>query len=182
MFSAALTTGAAWLLSARALRDWGRTQVLPLDPVDAIVVLGCRVSADGRPSAALERRVQVAVRLFHRGYGHRLILSGGAHPGLPAEAEVADRIADRLGVPASARVVERTSTNTRENAEQCAKLLRGPVIVVTDDYHLFRAMAHFRAQLSVPVYGAPAPSDGWRGALREVPAAFLATVRHRLRA
>ena len=106
-----------------------------------------------------------------------MILSGGAHPGRPAEAEVAARLAARLGVPEEARVLETASLSTADNARLCAPLVSGPIIVVTDDYHLFRAIRHFQRHLAYPVYGAASWSEGVKMPLREVPAALWTAAR-----
>ena len=49
----------------------------------AIVVLGARVRPDGRPSAALERRMRVAISLYQAGVAPRLLLSGGGRQAMP---------------------------------------------------------------------------------------------------
>jgi uncharacterized SAM-binding protein YcdF (DUF218 family) len=56
----------------------------------------------------------------------------------------------RLGVPASACVVEPHSRNTAENARFSAAMLRrmgiGEVVVTSDPYHLLRARQLFRRE------------------------------------
>jgi len=42
-----------------------------------IVVLGAKVRPDGRPSGAMERRMQVALALYRAGIAPLLLLSGG---------------------------------------------------------------------------------------------------------
>src|SRR5262245_19303781 len=49
-------------------------------PADVIVVLGARAYADGQPSDALRHRVETAAALYHRGFGRKLLLSGGVDP------------------------------------------------------------------------------------------------------
>jgi hypothetical protein len=53
-------------------------------PADAIVVLGARAYADGRPSQALADRVRTACRLYHDGLARTLIFSGGPGDGAGA--------------------------------------------------------------------------------------------------
>jgi len=113
----------------------------------AIVVLGARVRPDGRPSAALERRMRVAISLYQAGAAPRLVLSGGGQRAVP-EAEVMRDLALAAGVPASALIIEPRSRTTLENASETAKLLapdgHDAVILVTDSYHAFRARLLFR--------------------------------------
>jgi uncharacterized SAM-binding protein YcdF (DUF218 family) len=75
-----------------------------------------------------------------------VILSGGPPPRQPGdqpEAEVMRQELIRLGVPAHALVVEGTSRNTAEQADQVAALLRargiGHVVLVTTPGHVERA-------------------------------------------
>jgi uncharacterized SAM-binding protein YcdF (DUF218 family) len=138
--------GAAAALAWRVHRFGRRPTQLPAAPRIA-VVLGARVFPDGTPSDALRSRVEVAVRLFSAGHASSLLFSGGSPDGRPTEAEVAHRLARDAGVPADRCLVETKSRSTFENAREAAALLhpRGEreVIVVTSDFHLLRAAAHF---------------------------------------
>lgn len=120
----------------------------PAQPCVA-VVLGARVFGDGSPGDVLRARVETGLALLRDGRATALLFSGGSHAGLPAEAEVARRLALAAGAPASALDVESDSRNTFENAREVAALLapaRGrEVLLVTSDTHLLRATAHFRA-------------------------------------
>jgi uncharacterized SAM-binding protein YcdF (DUF218 family) len=115
--------------------------------VAAIVVLGAKVRPDGRPSAALERRMGVAISLYQAGVAPLLVLSGGGRHAVP-EAEVMRDIALAGGVPAAALMLEPRSRTTLENATETAKLLtpggRAAVVLVTDGYHALRARLLFR--------------------------------------
>ena len=138
---------------------------------DAIVILGCR----GR--AALSRRLDCGIRLFEAGAAPLLVLSGGGR-GPIEEAELMRRAALARGVPESALLVEPTSRNTFENAQETARLLRSrglrSVSLVTDRTHLPRATALFRlAGLRVTGSAAVPPSSLTRGigaAIREMAA------------
>jgi uncharacterized SAM-binding protein YcdF (DUF218 family) len=126
---------------------------------DAIVVLGCRLPEDGRPGAALERRVAAGVALLASGEAPRLVLSGGGAGPRP-EAEIMRELALVYGAPEAALLLEPRSRDTIENAFCSATLLRRQgllrVIVVTDRYHLLRARLLFRyAGLEVVRAAAP---------------------------
>ncbi|MGE0118531.1 MAG: YdcF family protein [Dongiaceae bacterium] len=128
----------------------------------AIVVLGAKTLRDGRPSRAIERRVQTAVALYRAGVAPVLLLSGGGERAVP-EAEVMRGLALAAGVPDMALLVEPRSRNTLENATETARLLadRGisAVILVTDRYHAPRARVLFRlVGLSVRAVRAPPAS------------------------
>ncbi|MDH3255234.1 MAG: YdcF family protein [Acidobacteriota bacterium] len=156
-----------WLGAALALDSWGR-RVSPSGDVDAIVVLGCRVLADGSPSGHLARRVQKAVDLWRQGRAPIVVFSGG---GKPSEAFVAARHAADLGLVPSAVVLEERSSTTTENARFSAELIRcKDVLVVTDSYHVVRAGRIFRRNFpEASVVGVVAPAGArFKNSLREV--------------
>ena len=115
-----------------------------------IVVLGARVLEGGRPSAALQARVERAVELYRAGAAPLLLFTGGARAHHPSEASVARALAVTLGVPEEACLVEEQSSSTYENAVHSARLLRARAIaealIVSDRYHLYRARQCFRSQ------------------------------------
>lgn len=133
------------LLMLRA-HGFGRRAV-EASPRDAIVVLGARVLPDGTPSEALVARVEHAVKLFHQGLAPRLVFSGGGATAT-SEAVIARDLALAAGVPERACLLEPKSGSTFENATRSAALLAPlgftRVFVVTDDFHAWRAAAHFR--------------------------------------
>jgi uncharacterized SAM-binding protein YcdF (DUF218 family) len=114
---------------------------------EAIVVLGCRLAAEGRPSERLRRRVALAVELYRAGAAPFLVLSGGG-TGSVAEAEIMRDLTRAAGVPQTALLCEPDSRNTVENAINSARLLRerglARVILVSDRTHLPRAALLFR--------------------------------------
>ncbi len=155
---------AAWWLDRRG------QQAPPLARYDAIVVAGCRVLPSGRPSAALARRVQLAVRLYEAGLAPRLVLTGGKGPDEPvSEAAAAATLCVELGVPRHVLVLEDQSRNTLENAAFAARLVSGEVLVVSDCYHAFRCARMFGRHFTLAhaVGARPAPADRPRLALRE---------------
>jgi uncharacterized SAM-binding protein YcdF (DUF218 family) len=161
--AAALMAGlaAAWVLVAMWVHRFGLRD--GAGSAEALVVLGAKVRADGTPSAALEARVRHAMTLYQRGLAPLVVFSGGPREGQPAEALVAWRLAERLGLPESSRALEEASGSTRQNAALSAALLsaRGlrRVVVVTDGFHAFRARQWFRRSgLAVAV--SPAPVEG----------------------
>ena len=124
-----------------------------------LVILGCK-SGRGRS--------ELGARTFHarRDAFSCVIASGGrAWPAsengsLEVEADVIAGDLIARGVPAEMVVRERYSHSTRENAQYCALLLarRGidRATVVTNDWHVRRALRHFRnAGLAVDAVGVP---------------------------
>ena len=82
-------------------------------PADAVVVLGARVYADGRPSDALADRVRTACQLYRDGLASKLILSGGPGDGAIHETECMRRLALALGVKAGDIWLDQAGLNTQ---------------------------------------------------------------------
>lgn len=116
---------------------------------DAIVVLGAALRQGGSASPTLVARVRHAAALLHAGAAEWLIVTGGARAGGPAEADVMAALARAAGVPEERVLVEDRAQNTFENARYSAAMMRARgwsrAIVVTDRYHLRRAVLAFRA-------------------------------------
>jgi uncharacterized SAM-binding protein YcdF (DUF218 family) len=125
-----------------------------------IVVLGSGLMPDGSVTPLLAHRVERGVEMWRRNPGSALVMSGGkgADEAQP-ESHAMRAYAESLGVPAEAILVEDKSANTRENLRFSAQLLAdkdsgnaGRILVVTDDYHVFRALLITR-ELGVPADG-----------------------------
>jgi uncharacterized SAM-binding protein YcdF (DUF218 family) len=122
-------------------------------PADVIVVLG-------GGSAGSARRAEHAATLYHAGYAPHVLCTGGYGAREAAiEAERCAQVMRARGVPASAISLEQTSRSTAENARATAAIMaaRGwrDAVLVSDDYHLWRARWLFERQ-GVRVYPSPA--------------------------
>ncbi len=128
-------------------------------PADVIVLLGSMVFPGGKLGPSLERRAQHTANLYHRGLASHVICSGGIGVNPPSEAEVACVRLMELGVPSSAIEYEDQSHSTEENAAFTAAIMREnrwrSAILVTDDFHLWRATLMFE-RAGVLVYPSPA--------------------------
>lgn len=130
-------------------------------PAAAIVVLGSRVYPGGRPGPSLVRRAEHAAALYAQGLAPLIVCTGGqGDETVPSEAAVACGLIADTGVPAAALLLEDQSHSTEENALYTAALLgpraAGPVIVVSDSYHLYRAGLLF-GRAGLAAYTSPVP-------------------------
>lgn len=124
----------------------------PLEPADAIVVLGAPLRGD-RPSQVLRERIDAAAELYRAGAAPIIIATGGVTDG--ATIAEADAIAASLNERGITDVlVERTSLTTAQNARFSAELLRArnakTVWIVTQPFHGRRAARLFRAHGFTP--------------------------------
>ncbi len=178
------------------LHSWIRQVVRfaskPLEPddpetkVDAIVVLGAPLRPDGKLSLAGRERVTEGVRWYETGVAPLLVFTGGAAHSA-AEAPEMARVAEELGVPPEAILVEDQSTTTWENAYFTAQILRAhgvkSVWIVSQPFHLRRGRRLFRRQGLIAM-ARPNPESvqyespqlAWRWVARE----YVAWVAHLL--
>jgi len=137
-----------------------RHKQVPPVSYDAIVVLGAAVWPGGQPSPVLQRRVLHAVDLMQRGYAAFVLCTGGVGRYPPAEAEVMRRTAMAHGISSRCILLEDQATSTFESARRCSAMLRqrgwSRVLVVTDRYHLVRALLAFRS-CGIHAVGSAAP-------------------------
>lgn len=129
---------------------------------DVLIVLAADAADDNTIGGQSYWRAVYAVWAWRGGQFRRIIVSGG---GQPAPAIPVRKFLLAHGVPAEAVVAETESTTTRENAMQVARLLQGEtgrLILLTSDYHSFRATRVFR-RAGLPVFPSPAP-DALKGA------------------
>jgi uncharacterized SAM-binding protein YcdF (DUF218 family) len=164
-----------------SLRMRGRADPA-MTPADAIVVLGAALRPSGEPGFALVRRLEHGVRVLERGRAPWLVLSGGVVGAAPSEAQVMADLARARGVDAGRLILEERSRNTFENALHTGRIMRARgwarVVVVTDPFHMPRALYVFR-RLGLEAAGDAVEGRGgedrlgWYGAWLREPAAFV---------
>lgn len=95
-------------------------------------------------------RIVMGYDLLRSGHARYLLLSaGGPDPSERVEADWGAALYRRLGISDDRVVLERVSRNTRENAEESARIVRArgwkSLLLVTSAMHAPRALASFRA-------------------------------------
>lgn len=163
---AILLAGTAACVIAQAL--WlARVADLP-EPAGVIIVLGGAMEDDALGRETI-RRTETAARLYCQGLAPRIHFTGGGQSATSRGAGAQMRaLAQRLGVPRAASSAENRSRSTLQNALLSRGMLgsaaTGPVILVSDGYHLGRAWASFRwAGYGPPIRLAAATAFGHRG-------------------
>lgn len=145
----------------------------------AAVVLGARVNDDGQPCAAFRRRLEAAASLWHEGQVLLVCVTGGVRWAGHVESCAGRVCLQEAGVAAEAIVTDPWSVSTRSNARAAFCLLSDvPVFVVTDGYHMRRALRSFRARFHHAEPFSVRSPFRLRARLREV----LARIVHRFRA
>jgi len=124
---------------------------------DAVIVLGGLVDpAASRATGTAEltdavERVLRAYELLRSGRARNVLLSGGFIHGRPGEKSEADWLSEKLqewGISPDRIAIEGKSLNTRENAVECARVVRErgwqSLLLVTSAAHMPRALGCFR--------------------------------------
>jgi uncharacterized SAM-binding protein YcdF (DUF218 family) len=129
---------------------------------DTLVVLAGGSLDENFPAESTLVRCLYALRAYRGGHFRKVVVAG-----LGAGSQIRDLLACQ-GVPAEALVVESASRSTRENAVNTARLLAGDTgstVLLTSDYHMFRAARAFR-KAGLRVLPRPIPDAGKRAATR----------------
>lgn len=110
---------------------------------DYMIVLGARVHGT-EPSLSLQKRIEAAAQYLKKSPQTIAIVSGGQGPGEDeTEAEIMKQELISLGIEETRILKEDQSTSTYENIEFSKPLLskkNNRTVVVTNDYHLYRAI------------------------------------------
>jgi vancomycin permeability regulator SanA len=170
-----LLTGVGLVLY-RQVQVAGARGIVPLDAARgaAALVLGSPVRRG--LTAILADRVATAARLFHQGQVARLVLTGSSAAETGDEVEAMSEAALGAGVPASALDRDPLGRHTFESIEN-ARALAGPLVVVTQRFHLPRAL-YLCGRMGIDAVGVAAdlrPYTGLRDyRLREISSSVLA--------
>lgn len=134
----------------------------PKNNCDYLIVLGAQVKGT-TPSRALKNRLDTALKYLMENENTKVIVSGGQGIGEEiTEAEAMSQYLIEAGIENLRIIKEDKSRNTYENLLFSKALITGPsanIVIVTNDFHVFRSL-HIGKKLGFTnVSGLPAPSD-----------------------
>ena len=116
-----------------------------IDP-QCILVLGCAVWADNEPSPMLKDRLDTAIALYKAGAAPKLLLSGDNSIVEYSEPDCMLNYTLAQGVPPEDIFLDYAGFSTYESVYRShAVFMADRMIVVTQKYHLFRALKACRA-------------------------------------
>lgn len=142
---------------------------------DYVIVLGAQWKTTG-PSYVLQKRLDKAVEYLNANPETKVIVSGGQGYNEPiSEAEGMKGYLTDAGIDPERILTEEVSTNTTQNLIYSGELLNkseDSVVVITNNFHMFRALAIAKKQgylhvegLSAGTYPITAPNNLLREAL-----------------
>jgi uncharacterized SAM-binding protein YcdF (DUF218 family) len=124
-----------------------KDDVLPLE-ADVIIGIGIDVSKDGQKASPQSKAVAIKVlKLFQKGRGKNILLSGGYSAGAITEAKAMDDIISKE-VSKPKIILEEKSYRTYMNADYTLRILKEKgwksAIIVAQQWHARRVRATFR--------------------------------------
>ena len=127
-----------------------------LEDVDCILVLGCAVKEDGRPSDMLHDRLQRGVALYDLGAAPKLLMSGDHGRKEYDEVAAMKQFAVDAGIASSDVFMDHAGFSTYESIYRAKEIFQADrILIVTQEYHLYRAL-YIANCLGVEAYGVDA--------------------------
>lgn len=128
-------------------------QAAELADVDCIIVLGCKVWEDGRPSHMLQDRLERAISLYRLGAAPKLLMSGDHGTQEYDEVNAMKQYAIDAGIPSEHIFMDHAGFSTYETVYRAKEIFGAEkVVIVTQQYHLYRAL-YIAEKLGVEAYG-----------------------------
>ena len=126
---------------------------------DCILVLGAGVWENGKPSQMLADRLNQGIELYNTGASDRLLMSGDHGRVGYDEVNVMKDYAIARGIPSGHIFMDHAGFSTYESMYRARDIFKAKkVIIVTQRYHMYRALYTARA-LGLDAYGVA--SDPW---------------------
>ncbi len=125
-----------------------------LTDIDMIVVLGCKVWDENKPSHMLEDRLMTAIDVYQTGVCDKILMTGDSQNEKEYdETGVMKEYAETWGADKADILVDKLGLSTYESMYRLKELYGAKkVIVVTQGYHLSRAL-YCANELGVEAYG-----------------------------
>ena len=134
----------------------------PPQNLDYIIVLGAKVNGT-QPGGALRNRIDSAYGYWKSNPDTLIVASGGqgSDEGI-SEAQCMYNELTAKGVPSEAILLEQKSTSTYENIQYSLEFIENEsatIGLVTNNFHLYRALKTARMQSENPYYGINVPTS-----------------------
>ena len=118
----------------------GDIKSAPTEDYDCILVLGAGVR-DGKPRPMLQDRLNYAIDLYRKGVAPKLLMSGDHGRKDYDEVNIMKQYAIDMGVPSEDIFMDHAGFSTYESLYRAKEIFKADkIIIVTQKYHLFRAL------------------------------------------
>lgn len=124
-----------------------------LEDVDCILILGCAVKEDGRPSDMLHDRLRRGVALYDSGAAPKLLMSGDHGRKEYDEVAAMKQFAIDASIASSDIFMDHAGFSTYESIYRAKEIFQAnKILIVTQEYHLYRAL-YIANRLGIEAYG-----------------------------
>ena len=166
-----------WVKRSAAGRILSPEEAARLTDADCILVLGCYVHPNGRPSDMLADRLKRGISLYEEGAAPKLLMSGDHGRADYDEVNAMKDTAVAAGVPSSDVFMDHAGFSTYESLYRAREIFQAErVIIVTQEYHLYRAL-YIAKQLGLEAWGVAADYHTYRGQAARDARELLARVK-----
>ena len=132
---------------------------------DCILVLGAGVREDGSLSPMLADRIRTAVSLYQSGVRSRILMSGDHGSESYDEVTPMKEAAVAAGVPSEAVFLDPAGFSTYDSVYRAKEVFGAEkIVIVTQEYHLYRAL-YIADALDLEAVGVAAPPKNDLGQL-----------------
>lgn len=130
---------------------------------DCILILGAGIRNDGRPSDMLKDRLKQGIELYKLGASDKLLVSGDHGRAEYDEVNVMKQFAIDDGVESENVFMDHAGFSTYESLYRARDIFKaGKIIIVTQEYHLYRAL-YIAERLGIDAYGIAADPRQYAG-------------------
>lgn len=137
----------------------------PLNNADCILVLGAGVK-NNKPTPMLNDRLEEAIQLYKDGKTSKIIMSGDHGQEDYNEVGIMKAFAIENGVPSSDIFMDHAGFSTYESLYRAKEIFQvKKVIIVTQDYHLYRAL-YIANQLGIEAVGVASNPRTYSGQIK----------------
>lgn len=134
-----------------------------LEDVDCILVLGCLVKDDGKPSDMLNDRLKRGVELYDLGAAPKLLMSGDHGREDYDEVATMKQYAIDAGIASENVFMDHAGFSTYESIFRAKEIFQADkILIVSQEYHLYRAL-YIAEKLGVEAYGVSADYRNYVG-------------------
>lgn len=152
-----------WVKGSAAGRILSPEEAAQLPDADCILVLGCYVHPNGRPSDMLADRLKRGISLYEDGAAPKLLMSGDHGRADYDEVNTMKDTAVAAGVPSSDVFMDHAGFSTYESLYRAKEVFQAKrIIIVTQEYHLYRAL-YIAKQLGLEAWGVASDYHIYRG-------------------
>ncbi len=144
-------------------------QTVELEDVDCILVLGCKVNANGVPCDMLEDRLKTAIDIYGKGASPKIIVSGDHGTEEYDEVAAMKQYITDTGIDPSDVFMDHAGFSTYESVYRARDIFGAKkIIIITQEYHLYRSL-YIADKLGVEAYGISADLRPYNGqTMREI--------------